>query len=112
MCDTKIFYFEWLCILNIALVLNYLDWTLADAGYRFARYADDFVIVCSTKQQAQGAQALVQHTLKDLGLALSPEKTRHPTNVQRTSIDPRHGSFQTRGLLVGYSARLRCCLNL
>lgn len=61
------------------LVLNHLDWSLADAGYRFARYADDFVIVCSTKQQAQEALTLVQRVLKDLGLALSPEKTRITT---------------------------------
>ena len=27
------------------VVLNHLDWSLEDAGYRFARYADDFVIV-------------------------------------------------------------------
>ncbi|MCP5023499.1 MAG: group II intron reverse transcriptase/maturase, partial [bacterium] len=61
------------------MVLNYLDWTLADAGYRFARYADDFVIVCSTKQQAQEALTLVRSVLKDLGLALSPEKTKITT---------------------------------
>lgn len=57
------------------LVLNHLDWELADAGYRFARYADDFVIVCHTHQQAQEALMLVQRVLKDLGLDLSPEKT-------------------------------------
>lgn len=61
------------------LVLNYLDWSLADAGYRFARYADDFVIVCQTTQQAQEALTLVQQVLKDLGLALSLEKTRITT---------------------------------
>ncbi len=61
------------------VVLNHLDWSLADAGYRFARYADDFVIVCSTQQQAQEALTLVQRVLEDLGLALSPEKTRITT---------------------------------
>ena len=61
------------------LVLNYLDWSLAEAGYRFARYADDFVIVCAMKQQAQEALTLVQRVLKDLGLALSPEKTEITT---------------------------------
>lgn len=61
------------------LVLNYLDWSLADAGYRFARYADDFVIVCATQQQAQEALTHVQRVLKDLGLALSPEKTKITT---------------------------------
>lgn len=62
------------------IVLNHLDWTLAAAGYRFARYADDFVIVCQTKQQAQEALALVRRVLEDdLGLALSHEKTKITT---------------------------------
>lgn len=62
------------------VVLNHLDWTLEAAGYRFSRYADDFVIVCRTKQQAQEALALVRRTLEnDLGLALSPQKTKITT---------------------------------
>ncbi len=62
------------------IVLNHLDWTLAAAGYRFARYADDFVIVCRTKQQAQEALNLVRRVLEnDLGLALSKRKTRITT---------------------------------
>ena len=62
------------------IVLNHLDWTLQAAGYRFARYADDFVIVCRTKQQAQEALALVRRVLEnDLGLALSTEKTKITT---------------------------------
>ena len=28
------------------IVLNRLDWQLHEAGYRFARYADDFVVLC------------------------------------------------------------------
>jgi group II intron reverse transcriptase/maturase len=59
------------------IVLNHLDWMLAAAGYRFARYADDFVIVCQTKQQAQEALNFVRNVLEnDLGLALSKRKTR------------------------------------
>ncbi len=62
------------------IVLNRLDWQLHEAGYRFARYADDFVVVCQTKRQAQEALALVQHVLEtDLGLKLSPEKTKITT---------------------------------
>lgn len=59
---------------NIAL--NHLDWRLDEAGYRFARYADDFVVVCRTRRQAEQAQALVQEVLTELGLSLSPEKTK------------------------------------
>jgi group II intron reverse transcriptase/maturase len=57
------------------IVLNRLDWQLHEAGYRFARYADDFVVVCQSARQAQEALTLVGGVLKDLGLCLSPEKT-------------------------------------
>jgi len=59
---------------NIAL--DSLDWSLDQAGYAFVRYADDFVVLCRTKDQAAEAQALVQQHLTSLGLTLSPEKTK------------------------------------
>jgi group II intron reverse transcriptase/maturase len=59
------------------IVLNLLDWQLDQAGYRFVRYADDFVILCSTPDQAKEALAFVQHVLEQrLKLHLSPEKTK------------------------------------
>jgi group II intron reverse transcriptase/maturase len=62
------------------IVLNRLDWQLHEAGHRFARYADDFVVVCRTERQAQEALALVERVLAgDLGLQLSVEKTRVTT---------------------------------
>jgi group II intron reverse transcriptase/maturase len=62
------------------IVLNHLDWQLHKAGFRFARYADDFVVICQTTQQAQEALDLVQHVLgAELGLSLSPEKTKITT---------------------------------
>ena len=62
------------------IVLNHLDWQLHNAGYRFVRYADDFVVVCQTFKQAEEARTLVEHVLKaDLGLELSQEKTRITT---------------------------------
>jgi group II intron reverse transcriptase/maturase len=62
---------------NIAL--NHLDWQLHEAGYRFVRYADDFVVVCRSRQQAEQALALVEQVMADLGLSLSPEKTKITT---------------------------------
>lgn len=60
---------------NIAL--NVLDWHLHDHGFRFVRYADDFVILCESESQAREALSLVQRLLEDrLGLELSPEKTK------------------------------------
>lgn len=58
------------------IVLNKLDWRLEQAGYRFVRYADDFVVVCQTKEQAAAALTLVQTIMTDLGLSLSPAKTK------------------------------------
>jgi len=59
---------------NIAL--NSLDWRLHDAGFRFVRYADDFVVLGLTEVQVKEAHALVQQHLTQLGLTLSPEKTK------------------------------------
>jgi group II intron reverse transcriptase/maturase len=62
------------------IVLNHLDWQLHQAGYHFARYADDFVVVCQTERQAHEARALVERVLRDaLGLQLSAEKTKVTT---------------------------------
>ena len=62
------------------IVLNHLDWKLHEAGYRFVRYADDFIVVCQTNEQAQEALTLVEQVLDtDLGLTLSPDKTKITT---------------------------------
>jgi hypothetical protein len=68
----------WPLLANIAL--NHLDWRLHESGYRFARYADDFVVVCRTRRQAEQALALVEQVLTELGLTLSPEKTKITTS--------------------------------
>jgi len=61
------------------IVLNHLDWQLHKLGYRFVRYADDFVVLCQTKTQAEEAKTQVSHILNQLGLQLSAEKTRITT---------------------------------
>jgi RNA-directed DNA polymerase len=58
------------------IVLNHLDWALHKHGYRFVRYADDFVVLTQSKVQAKEALTLVTQTLHELGLQLSPEKTQ------------------------------------
>lgn len=59
------------------IVLNHLDWQLDAAGYRFVRYADDFVVLCRTSDQAKEALTFVQQVLEQrLKLHLSPEKTK------------------------------------
>jgi RNA-directed DNA polymerase len=59
---------------NIAL--NSLDWHLHDAGFRFVRYADDFVVLCRSAEQVKEAHEQVQRHLTQVGLTLSAEKTK------------------------------------
>jgi group II intron reverse transcriptase/maturase len=61
------------------IVLNHLDGQLAEHGYRFVRYADDFVVLCRSKTEAEEALTVVQQTLTELGLSLSSEKTHITT---------------------------------
>jgi hypothetical protein len=58
------------------ITLNSLDWTLHNAGFRFARYADDFVVLCQSAAEVKEAHDLVQSHLDGLGLTLSAEKTK------------------------------------
>lgn len=61
-------------------MLNRLDWQLHASGYHFVRYADDFVVICQNRTQAQEALGLVKQVLEsELGLNLSPEKTQITT---------------------------------
>jgi RNA-directed DNA polymerase len=59
------------------IVLNHLDWTLDSQGYKFVRYADDFVVLTRSFEEAEKALVAVKTCIEeDLGLELSPEKTR------------------------------------
>ena len=63
---------------NIAL--NLLDWHLHEQGFRFVRYADDFVVLCRNEDEAKEARLQIEHLLADrLGLTLSAEKTKVTT---------------------------------
>ncbi len=58
------------------IYLNPLDHLLADKGCEMVRYADDFVILCRTKENAEAALAEVKQWTAQAGLKLHPEKTR------------------------------------
>ena len=58
------------------IYLNPLDHLVADAGLAMVRYADDFVILCKTREEAERALALVQQWVVDNELTLHPTKTR------------------------------------
>jgi RNA-directed DNA polymerase len=56
--------------------LHPLDMALEAGGYRFVRYADDFVVFARTRQQAEAALALIRQTLSTLKIVLNEDKTR------------------------------------
>jgi len=59
------------------IFLTPFDHAMTAAGYRVTRWADDFVVVCRTRHEAQTAQALAGSFLRnELGVNLHPEKTR------------------------------------
>jgi group II intron reverse transcriptase/maturase len=58
------------------LLLDGLDELLAACGRRAVRYADDFVVLCRTAEDAADALELTDHILEALELDLNREKTR------------------------------------
>ena len=58
------------------IYLNPLDHLVAQAGCEMVRYADDFVILCRTAEEATRALELVQTWVSHNGLALHPTKTK------------------------------------
>jgi RNA-directed DNA polymerase len=58
------------------LYLNPLDHLLAESGYALVRYADDFVILCRSREEAVEALAKVKLWVEENGLTLHPTKTK------------------------------------
>jgi RNA-directed DNA polymerase len=58
------------------IYLNPLDHLMAGKGYEMVRYADDFVILCQSKEDAEQALAEVRQWTAQAGLSLHPDKTR------------------------------------
>lgn len=58
------------------LVLDDLDKAIEAKGWRHVRYADDFVVLCATRQEAVEALAYVKEVLGGLKLSLHETKTR------------------------------------
>lgn len=56
--------------------LHPFDVAMIRAGHALVRYADDFVVLCRTRQDAQVALDDAAEVLGSLGLRLNPEKTR------------------------------------
>jgi RNA-directed DNA polymerase len=58
------------------IYLNPLDHLMAEQGFEMVRYADDFVILCRSPEDAARALALMQRWTAEAGLTLHPDKTK------------------------------------
>jgi RNA-directed DNA polymerase len=68
------------------IYLHPLDLLMETSGYRMVRYADDFVILCRTEDEALAALGQVAAWVAANGLTLHPDKTRTGDSRQ-----PGHG---------------------
>ena len=58
------------------ILLTPFDKEMRARGYRLTRFADDWVVTCTTRAEAERALATARRVLEALGVALHPEKTR------------------------------------
>ncbi len=58
------------------LLLDAFDHQLMAAGVKLARFADDFVILCKDREQAEAAAVAAERALTAVGLRINPAKTR------------------------------------
>ena len=58
------------------IYLDALDWEMAQAGLPMVRYADDFVVLCQSREEALGALERIEHFVQANGLRLHRQKTQ------------------------------------
>src|SRR5215210_5621569 len=80
------------------ILLTPFDREMRRKGYQLTRYADDWVVTCSTKAEAQAALAAALRILGALGVQIHPEKTR--------IVHVQHG-FEFLGYKIKRGKRLR-----
>jgi RNA-directed DNA polymerase len=69
------------------IYLNSLDHQMAQKGWRMIRYADDFVILCQSREAAEQALAEVRQWMEKAELTLHPAKTRIVNEQERGGFD-------------------------
>lgn len=69
------------------IYLNPLDHLMARKGFEMVRYADDFVILCRTQDQARQALDLISRWVEQALLMLHPEKTQIVDATQKGGFD-------------------------
>jgi RNA-directed DNA polymerase len=56
--------------------LHPVDLAIRQAGFRLVRYADDMVVLCRTREEAEAALNKLKELIEARGLELHPDKTR------------------------------------
>ena len=69
------------------IYLNPLDHQMAQAGKEMVRYADDFVILCHSQEEAQEVMQQLRQWVEAAGLTLHPTKTRIVDASQKGGFD-------------------------
>lgn len=69
------------------IYLDPLDHHMAQLGYEMVRYADDFVILCRSRLEAESALAEVTAWVTSAGLGLHPDKTRIVDATKKGGFD-------------------------
>lgn len=58
------------------ILLTPFDWEMRQRGWQLTRYADDWIVTCRSRTDAQAALEAARQILEKLGVALHSEKTR------------------------------------
>ena len=92
-------------LMNLFLHYVFDKWmAVHEPRLRFARYADDAVVHCSTLREAQRLQEVLERRFKECGLELHPEKSKIVCcKAYRPGIDYPVCKFE----FLGYEFRLR-----
>lgn len=80
------------------ILLTPFDWEMRHRGYQLTRFADDWVITCTSAAQARAALEAARRILSTLGVQLNAQKTR--------IVHVRHG-FEFLGYKIKCGKQLR-----
>ena len=80
------------------ILLTPFDWEMRHRGYQLTRYADDWVITCTSAAEARAALEAARRILSALGVQLNAQKTR--------IVHVRHG-FEFLGYKIKRGKQLR-----
>ena len=84
------------------ILLTPFDWEMRRRGYQLTRYADDWVVTCTSAAEARAAIAAAQRILTELGVQVHPQKTR--------IVHLRHG-FEVLGYKIKRGRQLSLPVN-